>query len=498
MPLSAGANFAGYTIVRLLGAGGMGEVYLVRHPRLNRHDALKILPTALAADANYRRRFDREADLAASLWHPNIVGVHDRGEFDGQLWISMDYVNGTDAAALCRDHYPTGMPRDEVTEIAAGIGAALDFAHERGLLHRDVKPANILLTEPHVGLRRILLADFGIARDVNDANRLTATNMTLGTISYTAPEQLSGEKIDGRADQYALAATAYRLLTGVGPFDDPSPAVVISRQLYALPPTVSATHPQLADLDVVFARALAKDPAQRFPTCRDFAAALRGGASHSSPQDATQLAGNQPAAPPWYQPPAASQGQPTPSPAAPRSSGSAALIAGLMVLGLLFAGVLVWLGFSLAGPDRTRTATAAAPATSTLVRAAPPTVTGPAYLSTPQPAAAPPRILLPDADEQGFLVGGARCAPGDRAALMIRTANSTAVVCTTPSQQLYYRGARDSDGATIELAHVERTPSGFVAINDVDPTRYEVTYGGLRIVHQGQVVSAEPALESAP
>jgi serine/threonine-protein kinase len=148
----------------------MGEVYLARHPRLPRQDALKVLPASISANAQFRVRFNREADLAATLWHAHIVGVHDGGEFDGRLWISMDYVQGLDAAALSRDQYPRGMPAAEVVEIVCAVAEALDYAHERRLLHRDVKPANILLTEPgHDGRRRILLADFGIAGHTDDS-----------------------------------------------------------------------------------------------------------------------------------------------------------------------------------------------------------------------------------------------------------------------------------------------------------------------------------------
>ncbi len=184
--------FAGYTIVRLLGSGGMGEVYLAQHPRLPRRDALKVLPASVSADSEYRERFNREADIAATLWHPHIVGVHDRGEFDGQIWISMDYVEGTDAARLLRERYPDGMPKSEVAAIVAAVADALDYAHQRNLLHRDVKPANILLAQPDSGDQRILLADFGIARWANEISGLTATNMTVGTVSYAAPEQLMG------------------------------------------------------------------------------------------------------------------------------------------------------------------------------------------------------------------------------------------------------------------------------------------------------------------
>jgi serine/threonine-protein kinase len=190
----------------------MGEVYLAEHPRLPRHDALKVLPADVSADSDFRSRFNLEADLAATLFHPHIVGVHDRGDFEGQLWIAMDYVEGTDAAQLMKAHYPARMPIEDVCAIVTAVADALDYAHKRGLLHRDVKPANILLAEPEDGKRRILLADFGIARPLADISGLTATNFTVGTLTYAAPEQLMGGDIDGRADQYALAATAFHLL----------------------------------------------------------------------------------------------------------------------------------------------------------------------------------------------------------------------------------------------------------------------------------------------
>lgn len=274
MPLAAGATFAGYTIVRCLGTGGMGEVYLAQHPRLPRQDALKVLRAGVSADDEYRQRFEREADIAATLWHPHIVGVHDRGEYDGQLWIAMDYVPGTDTARFVREDHPTGLPAEYVDEIVTAVGDALDYAHQRVLLHRDVKPANILLSDAQSTGRRILLADFGIARWSDDVSGLTATNMTVGTVSYAAPEQLMGNTVDGRADQYALAATAYELLTGRPPFRNSNPAVVISQHLSALPPAIGDHRPELAHLDPVFAKALAKQPADRFDRCADFARAL--------------------------------------------------------------------------------------------------------------------------------------------------------------------------------------------------------------------------------
>lgn len=273
--LTEGQVFAGYQIVGLLGSGGMGRVYLAQHPRLPRRDALKLLPRDWSADADYRARFNREADLASTLWHPNIVGVHDRGEDDGQLWISMDFVDGLDASRLIAERHPAGMPAGDVAHIITAVARALDSAHKRGLLHRDVKPANIMLTHlDDDGEQRILLTDFGLARAVNDDGGFTASDMTLGTVAYCAPEQLLGEHVDHPADQYALAATAYHLLTGGPMFPNSDPAVVIDGHLNVGPPPLAETRPELASLDRVLAVGLAKRPEDRYARCSDFARAL--------------------------------------------------------------------------------------------------------------------------------------------------------------------------------------------------------------------------------
>lgn len=282
MPFNNGEVFAGYVIERLLGTGGMGEVYLAQHPRLPRHDALKILSLASTADEEFRARFIREAELAATLWHPHIVGVLDRGEFNGRLWISMEYVDGTDAGQLVRQRHPLGMPEQDVREIVTAVADALDFGHERRLLHRDVKPENILVTAADGHRRRVLLTDFGIARRIDDVSNLTEANVAIGTISYVAPEQLLGKPLDGRADQYALAATTFHLLTGAPPFQDSNRAIVCSHHLSTPAPRISQRRPDLAHLDAVLARALAKDPAERYPNCGEFGRALaqgRGGAA---------------------------------------------------------------------------------------------------------------------------------------------------------------------------------------------------------------------------
>jgi serine/threonine protein kinase len=257
MPLGRGQVFAGYTIVRLLGSGGMGEVYLAQHPRLPRKDALKVLAAEVSANAEYRARFNREADLVSELYHPHIVGIHDRGDHDSQLWISMDYVDGLDTATLVAEKFRNGMPAHQVTKIIAAVASALDYAHDRGLTHRDVKPANIMLTNDEAE-QRILLADFGIAHSLKAANSLTATGYTVGTVAYAAPEQLLGQEIDGRTDQYALAATAYHLLTGSQLF----PHALVERPI------------EHAAINSVLATALAKTLDDRFPRCTDFSRAL--------------------------------------------------------------------------------------------------------------------------------------------------------------------------------------------------------------------------------
>ncbi|GAB7068098.1 serine/threonine protein kinase [Mycobacterium hodleri] len=296
--LTIGQTFAGYEIIALLGSGGMGRVYLAQHPRLPRRDALKLLPSAWSADTEYRARFNREADLASTLWHPNVVGVHDRGEADGQLWISMDYVDGLDASRLIAERHPAGMPADDVARIVTAVASALDGAHKRGLLHRDVKPANIMLTHlDDDGEQRILLTDFGIARDINESDDVSASTTAIGTVAYCAPEQLSGDEVGPRADQYALAATAYQLLTGEPLFPSSDPAEVIHDHLNSKPPTLASKRPELAALDPVLTVALSKRPESRFARCADFARALNEKIATLGPRSAV--------APPNYGPPPA-------------------------------------------------------------------------------------------------------------------------------------------------------------------------------------------------
>jgi serine/threonine protein kinase, bacterial len=270
MALASGAVFAGYTIERMLDFGAMGEVYVAQHPSLPRHDALHVLPAALSADSEFRQRFLREADAAARLYHPHILGMYDSGEFDGRLWIATECVSGTNAAQLMAEWYPSGMPAGEVVSIVAAIAGALDYAHQRGLLHRDVKPANILLTDPQQGEQRILLTGFGLAQHLGESG----ANLTVEAVAYAAPELLLGIDIDGRADEYALAATAFHLFTGAPPYQNSNPVAIIGQHLSATPPKLRDRRPELAPLDGVMATALAKDPANRYGRCSELADAL--------------------------------------------------------------------------------------------------------------------------------------------------------------------------------------------------------------------------------
>jgi len=272
MALASGATFAGYTVARRLGSGVTGEVYLAQDPRSSRWVALKVLSPALSADSDFRQRFLSETTTTANLYHSHIVEVHARGEFDEQLWIAMDYVEGSNAARLMVDRFPAVSPAGEVLAIVSAVASALDHAHQRGQLHRDVKPANILLTGRGEGEQRILLADFGIARQLGAPTGPNATHVPAGTVAYAAPEQLMGaDNIDGRADQYALAATAFHLLTGAPPVQHTDPAAAVDQLLNSPPPRLSDQRPELARLDGVFAHALARRPDDRFESCREFA-----------------------------------------------------------------------------------------------------------------------------------------------------------------------------------------------------------------------------------
>ncbi|MRH89060.1 protein kinase [Nocardia sp. SYP-A9097] len=267
-----GAVVAGYRIERRIGTGGMGSVYLAQHPRLPRKDALKILTPG--ADAEFRARFLREAELAGRLDHPNIVTIYDCGSDAEMLWIAMQFVDGYDAAQLLKQH-ARGLPAERAVAIVSGAARGLDAAHRAGLLHRDVKPANILI-EPGTaaGADRALVTDFGIARTTTESTGPTAVGKVLATLAFAAPEQISGGVLDERTDVYALGGTLYQLLTGAAPFPRETAAAVMHAHLTAPRPVPSAIDPSLPPaLDSVVARAMSQHPGDRYAGCGELAAA---------------------------------------------------------------------------------------------------------------------------------------------------------------------------------------------------------------------------------
>ncbi|WP_067815695.1 WD40 repeat domain-containing serine/threonine protein kinase [Nocardia inohanensis] len=269
MRFRPGARFAGYTIERQLGAGGMGVVYLARHPRLERLVALKVLNESFADDEKARARFEREASMITALDHPNIVPIYDRNSPDDDvLWISMKYIEGGDASGLLH----TSGGRIPVTRAVRMIGdaaAALDHAHRYGILHRDVKPANLLVEQEDY--ERTLVTDFGIARSLDDTE--TGSRVS-ATVAYAAPERFSSNPVDHRADIYSLGCTLYKLLTGEAPYPRPDEAAIMAAHLYSPPPRPSDRYPDLpVALDEVFATVLAKHPDDRYPDCTSMARA---------------------------------------------------------------------------------------------------------------------------------------------------------------------------------------------------------------------------------
>jgi len=267
-----GTVLAGYRVDRVLGRGGMGVVYLAHDPRLRRNVALKLLSPELAEDEAFRARLLRESQLAASLDHPNVVPVYESGEMDGLLYIAMRYVPGTDLRALLR--VEGGLAPQRALTLVEQVASALDAAHERGLVHRDVKPSNILLTgKPEH--EHCYLADFGLSTSTSDRS-VADPGRIVGTIDYVAPEQIRGGDVDGRADVYSLACLLYECLVGDVPFRRPSDVAVIYAHLEEPLPTASEREPSLpAALDPVLARGTAKAPDDRWQTCGELVDATR-------------------------------------------------------------------------------------------------------------------------------------------------------------------------------------------------------------------------------
>ncbi|MFN8536011.1 MAG: serine/threonine-protein kinase [Thermomicrobiales bacterium] len=305
-----------YELRDVLGRGGMATVFRAYQPSLDRQVAVKIIASNLAHDPEFVERFRREARTVARLRHPNILTVHDFGEEDGLLFLVTELIGGGTLQSRLHELRSS----DRAVELIAQVGAALDFAHAQGVIHRDVKPLNIFLDRRGEGEEgdQAILADFGIAKATAEATggKLTGTGLSIGTPEYMAPEQFTGEAVDGRADLYALAVIAYQLLTGRlpiargGPHD--TPMALVMRKTQTVPPAPTTFNPHLpAAIDRVLLRALATEPRDRFATAADFVGALR--AALTARSNAAPLRGSAatftPQSPVWEYPPPVGQGR---------------------------------------------------------------------------------------------------------------------------------------------------------------------------------------------
>ena len=271
---SAGSRIAGYRLEEQIGEGGMAVVFRARDERLHRQVALKILSPTLAADEEFRRRFIRESRSAAAVDDPNIVPVFEAGEANGVLFIAMRYVPGGDVGTLVRQLGP--LPGARAAAIISAVASALDAAHAAGLVHRDVKPANMLVDARPGRPDHVYLSDFGLTKGSWSSTSLTAAGHFMGTLDYSAPEQIRGQQVDARTDEYALACVAFVLLSGQPPFHRNEAMAVMYAHLSTPPPALTSLRRELPpEVDDIMRRALAKAPEDRYPSCGEFADALR-------------------------------------------------------------------------------------------------------------------------------------------------------------------------------------------------------------------------------
>jgi serine/threonine-protein kinase len=330
----AGSRIAGYRLEEQVGQGGMAVVFRARDEHLGRVVALKILAPALAADEAFRQRFVRESRAAAAVDDPHIVPVFEAGEASGVLFIAMRFVPGGDVRTMM--HHEGQLAPARVAAIISQVASALDAAHRAGLVHRDVKPGNMLVDAQAGRPDHVYLSDFGLSKGaLSTSVGLTGVGQFLGTVDYISPEQIEGKPVDGRADEYALACATFEMLTGAPPFRRDEAMAVMYAQLSEPPPLVTSQRPDLPPAaDQVFARALAKAPAQRYASCREFADALRGAfglAPYDSGPGVIPAAGHQPTQIAWPAAgvtaaaagPAAGAGMPTSEAAMPSSLAAA-------------------------------------------------------------------------------------------------------------------------------------------------------------------------------
>ena len=278
MRLLAGSEFAGYIVREHLGRGGMSEVYRVTNPTSGRTEALKVLEPDTTLDSAARARLQREFDIAHTLRHPSIVRMYSDGIGDEIPWITMQFVDGRDASTLVP---PTGrMPDlDAVIDLLGQVADGLDYAHHMDVLHRDVKPSNILVGRDR---RTAVLTDFGVAYLLDDSRPIARKGRVVSSIPYAAPELLQGQQLSPATDQYALACTTVEMLTGKPPYPRATPFGIAHAHVTATPPLLHERVPWLSpSVDEIIGKALAKDPARRYDSCAEFARSVSIAVEHS-------------------------------------------------------------------------------------------------------------------------------------------------------------------------------------------------------------------------
>jgi DNA-binding SARP family transcriptional activator/tRNA A-37 threonylcarbamoyl transferase component Bud32 len=439
--LASGTEFAGYRIESVIGRGGMSVVYLAQHLGLERRVALKVLAPQLAEDERFRERFVRESRIAAGMEHPNIVPIYEAGEVEGLLFIAMRYVPGTDLGKLLQREGTLAPTR--TLAIVREVASALDAAHARGLVHRDVKPGNILVVEGEGadGRDLVYLSDFGLTKRLESGTAgLTQTGQFVGTVDYVAPEQIEGKGVDSRADVYSLACVAFECLTGGVPYERDSHVATLYAHLREKPPRVTSSTPDLpASLDGVLARALSKPPAQRYPTCGAFVTAARDTIGVSERAAETPARGSWPR---WQ---------------SAASALGAALVAGLIVF-------LVSRGDTPAAERAQRPSTPLASPT-------PSPSPQPNFRTVERPLVADEERLLTYLPEDV----GADCLPLDREEAA--QGELAALVCRTAEVEVLYElfPNRDLMNAAFQInANINRAPDGECATDPLAVTPYTI------------------------
>ena len=454
-------RFGPYELQSLIGVGGMGEVYRAYDTIRDRTVAIKLLRRELAADPAFQERFRRECRRTARLQDPHVVPVHDFGQIDGVLFIDMRLIDGRSLREALSER--GAFEPAQAALIVAQVASALDAAHADRLVHRDVKPENVLLTADNFAY----LVDFGIAQ--------------AGSSAYLAPEGFGGARVGPQADVYSLTCLLYECLTGQPPFERAEIRQLMSAHVFSPPPRPSIMRRGIArNFDDVVAVGMAKQAGARYSSAGELARAATAAAWGDHAPSTRPFSSSYPMS--FAVPDDTDVYVPADRP----GLGRAPVVVGAVAVGILaVAGVLA--GVVALGGNHGSAPPATPAAAPSAAPSAPTTTTTMPVLSRP----------VQGADGLGFIGHSARCDPGNPPASVVRTAKSLAVVCQTPSGSFYYRGERIRDGANIELPNAVRVADGFDVANPADGTRYEVRPQRLKILSNRHVDSSERVLQYA-